>query len=95
MIFRLNLQRFTEEGTAAAEPAAVSAETATAAESAAESPTINEGDTLPNGQVASSQVAAAMNRQMQKHPELRKVYGQGRPQAAAQSAGAPASQESA
>lgn len=83
MKYQLNLQRFTEEGTAAAEPAAVSAETATAAESAAGDPSsINAGDTLSNGQAASAQVAAAMNRQMQKHPELRKVYGQNRQQGA-------------
>ncbi len=84
MKYQLNLQRFTEEGTAqAAEPAAVSAETAPAAETAAE-PMINAGDTLPNGQAASAQVAAAMNRQMKRHPELRKVYGQSQPQKPAQ-----------
>ena len=81
---RLNLQMFAEEGAAeaAAAPAAEAA-TATAAESTAEPVTINAGDTLPNGEAATSQVAAAMNRQMQRHPELRKVYGQ-RPAAAAQ-----------
>ena len=76
MIIKLNLQQFAEEETAAAAPEPASAETATAAESAPENVTINAGDTLEDGQVVSSQVAAAMNRQMARHPELRQVYGQ-------------------
>lgn len=80
MNYWLNLQRFTEEGAAAAEPAAVSADTAPAAEGTGEGPAISAGDTLPNGQTVSTQVAAAINKQMQRHPELRKVYGQNRPQ---------------
>ena len=75
MIFKLNLQRFAEEGAAAA-PEAASAETAPAAESAVENVTVTAGDTLADGQTVSSQVAAEMNRQMAKHPELKKVYGQ-------------------
>ncbi len=78
--FTLDLQRFAEEGTETAAPTEATAETAPAAEIAPD-PSINEGDTLPNGEVASRQVAAAMNRQMKRHPELRKVYGQNQTQA--------------
>ena len=76
MDYELNLQRFAEEGTGAATPDAAGAETAPAAESTTENITVNAGDSLPDGQVVSSQVAAEMNRQMAKHPELRKAYGQ-------------------
>jgi len=75
MDFKLNLQMFAEEGPAA-ESGPAGAETASAAGGAAERPVISQGDTLPGGGVASAQVAAAMNRQMERHPELRKVYGQ-------------------
>lgn len=85
MIDMLNLQRFAEDGAETAAPETAAAETATAAEAAPE-PQINEGDTLPNGQRASRQVAAAMNRQIRRHPELRAVYGQGRAQEQAQEA---------
>ena len=75
MDFKLNLQRFAEGEGGEAAPAA-GAETATAAETSA-APAVNVGTQLPNGQtVQSPQVAAAMNRQMKKHPELRQVYGQ-------------------
>lgn len=74
MEFKLNLQMFgEEEGAAATAPA--TAETATAAENGTEF-TVNAGDTLPDGQQVSSQVAAAMNKQMARHPELKQVYGQ-------------------
>lgn len=74
MEFKLNLQMFgEEEGTAATAPA--TAETATAAENGTDF-TVNAGDTLPDGQPVSSQVAAAMNKQMARHPELKQVYGQ-------------------
>lgn len=74
MKFKLNLQMFgEEEGAAATAPA--TAETATAAENGTEF-TVNAGDTLPDGQPVSSQVAAAMNKQMARHPELKQVYGQ-------------------
>lgn len=76
MEFELNLQRFAEEGTGAAIPDAAGAETAPAAESTTGDFTVNAGDSLANGQVVSSQVAAEMNRQMARHPELRKAYGQ-------------------
>ena len=76
MDYQLNLQMFAEEGTGSAEPATAGAETAPAAESTTENFTVSEGDSLANGQVVSSQVAAEMNRQMAKHPELRKAYGQ-------------------
>ena len=65
--------------TTAAAPAA--ADTGTAAESGAP---LNAGDQLANGtQVPNARVAAALNRQMQRHPELRKVYNQGKPEAPA------------
>lgn len=89
MEYKLNLQMFAEEGTAPAEAAgtdAGGAEAAGAAETA-DTPVISAGDTLPGGGKASAQVAAAMNRQMQRHPELRKVYGRtGAAKAAAQPA---------
>ena len=84
MKFWLNLQRFTEmEGAAeAAAPEAAGAETA-AAESAPAEPSFNPGDTLADGtKVQNAQVAAALKRQISRHPELRGVYGQNqRPQA--------------
>lgn len=91
MDFKLNLQRFAEGEGAEAAPAAA-AETAPAAETSTTEPTISVGTRLPNGQkVQSTQVAAAMNRQMKKHPELRQVYGQnqnaGQPRANQQPAG--------
>ena len=74
MIIKLNLQMFAEDG-APASPAATEgggAETA-----AAGSTGFAAGDSLPDGQnVQSAQVAAELNRQMKRHPELRKVYGQ-------------------
>ena len=95
MKYRLNLQMFAEEnGAAAVEPAG--AETATAAEGTAEPVAVSAGDELGDGQVVSSQVAAEMNKQMARHPELQKVYGQavkrkGQPaQAAPAEASAPA-----
>ena len=78
--FKLDLQLFAgEEGAAGAETAA--AETATAAEQAApETAPVQAGDTLPDGtQVQNARVAAALDKQMQRHPELRQVYGKGRP----------------
>lgn len=83
MRFKLDLQRFTETGAAAetAAPEAAGAETATAAESAPAEPNIHAGDTLPDGtRVQSAQVAAALQKQMKRHPELRGVYGQNRTQ---------------
>lgn len=81
MIRKLNLQMFAEEAGAPAGPAegaAAGAETATA-ESSAE-PQIQAGETLPDGTaVQSARVAAAMNRQMKRHPNLRQVYGQAQP----------------
>ena len=81
MEYKLNLQRFAEEGTESAAPEAASAETAAAAVETAD---FQAGEKLAEGTVVSSQVAAEMNRQMAKHPELRKVYGQARTRAAAQ-----------
>lgn len=88
MEYELNLQYFAEGGggeggDAGAGAEAAATETAPAAENAER--TIQAGDILPNGQKASAQVAAAMNRQMKRNPELRKVYGQ-TPKAEAQQA---------
>ena len=76
MKYKLNLQEFAEGEEVAAGTAEASAETATAAEGTTEPVTVNAGDTLADGQVVSPQVAAAMNKQMERHPELKKVYGQ-------------------
>lgn len=77
MKYWLNLQQFADEGEGAAIPETAGAETATAAESTAEPINVNAGDQLADGTAVSSQVAAEMNRQMAKHPELRQAYGQG------------------
>jgi len=81
--YAMNLQLFAEDGAAAA-PAGGGAETGTAAETVTGgAEEIRVGDTLGDGsQVTDARVAAALNRQMNRHPELRKVYGQGRQQAA-------------
>ena len=73
--FAMDLQLFAEEGAAAG--AATGGEiTGTAAGNETEAPAeISAGQELSNGQQVSPQVAAAMNRQMKRHPELRKVYG--------------------
>ena len=73
MILKLNLQQFAEDGEI---PAAADAATATAAEST-EPVQVSAGDELADGTVVTSQVAAEMQRQMAKHPELRQTYGQG------------------
>ena len=95
MNLKLNLQRFAEEGTGTAAPEPAAAETAPAAESTTEDFRISAGETLADGQVVSSQVAAEMNKQMARHPELRKVYGQGRKQAAQQAPAEPAGAQTA
>ena len=71
----LNLQMFGDGGDGGAAGAGADGGTAQAAEST-QAAEIRAGDTLPTGQQASRQVAAAMNRQMKRNPELRKVYGQ-------------------
>ena len=82
----MDLQWFSEEGAAAA--AAPEAQATGGSEQAAvtgteEAATFRAGDTLPDGQkVPSARVAAELERQMKRHPELRKVYGQGGQQAA-------------
>ena len=95
MIIKLNLQQFAEEGAAAAPEsagaetaeAAVSTEPAMPAAQGAET-AVNAGDQLPDGTtVKSAQVAAALQKQMKRHPELRQVYGKGQPAPAAQAAG--------
>ena len=74
MILKLNLQQFAEDGE---EIPAADAATATAAESTEAPVNVSAGDELADGTAVSSQVAAEMNRQMAKHPELRQTYGQG------------------
>jgi hypothetical protein len=75
MKFLLNLQMFADGGDGGAAGAGADGGTAQAAENT-QATEIKAGDTLPTGQQASRQVAAAMNRQMKRNPELRKVYGQ-------------------
>jgi len=78
----LNLQYFAGEEAAAAPAEGAGNSTA---EAGAAGP-IQAGDSLPDGtQITSPRVAAAMERQMKRHPELRQVYGRGQkaPQAAA------------
>lgn len=77
----LDLQWFTEVtggGEAAAAPAAetgAGSETAAVTNATKQTAPVQAGDTLPNGQkVASAKVAAELERQMKRHPELRKVY---------------------
>ena len=86
----MDLQFFADEGgAAAAAPEAVGGGGTEAAVSTEAGP-IQAGDTLPNGQqVQSAQVAAELERQMKRHPELRQVYGQ-KPQAQAKPAAAQA-----
>ena len=76
---KMDLQLFAEggEGGGAAEAAAPASGAAGAEPSAAGTAPISAGDTLGNGQqVQNAQVAAELNRQMKRHPELRQVYGQ-------------------
>lgn len=78
---KMDLQLFAEgaEGSGTVGNAAAPA-AAPAADPAAGTAPIAAGDTLGNGQqVQSAQVAAELNRQMKRHPELKKVYAQ-RPQ---------------
>lgn len=77
-----DLQYFTEAPAAAAAAPEGGAESAgteqTAVEGTNESVPMKVGDTLPDGtKVPSARVAAELERQMKRHPELRKVYGQG------------------
>ena len=87
----MNLQLFAEEAPGVATEAA-GADAGTAAE-------IGQADVTPGGQLAdgtqvqSAQVAAALNRQMKRHPELRKVYGQPNAQQAAQQAAQPVAEQ--
>ena len=78
MKYMLKLQRFAEEGTGSAAPEAAGAETAAAGETTED---FQAGETLADGSIVSKQVAAAMNQQMAKHPELREVYGKARTRA--------------
>ena len=95
MEFKLNLQMFAEQ---AAAPAAGGAEGApagggaeTAAAETVTATQANVGDTLADGsRVTDARVAAALNKQMRKHPELRAVYGQTEQQPAEMATEAPA-----
>lgn len=94
----MDLQFFAEEGAAAAAGAPESgggtADPGMAAETQVPEGPIGVGDTLADGQkVQSAQVAAELERQMKRHPNLRNVYrGKG---AAATAAAAPAAPEPA
>lgn len=93
----MDLQFFADESGAAAAAPEAGGEIAAASEQTAvtgteESGPIRAGDTLPDGtKVPSARVAAELERQMKRHPELRKVYGQGgaQKQAAQPAAGQP------
>ena len=80
---KMDLQLFAEGGEGGAVESTAATATAPAAESSAAGTgpaSFQQGDTLGDGrQVQGAQVAAELNRQMKRHPELRKVYGQ-RPQ---------------
>ena len=87
----MNLQMFADGENAGAAEAAPAVPEGGGAEiqAAGTGSAIRAGDTLADGrQVQGAQVAAELNRQMRKHPELRKVYGQ-RPAAAQQQAQSP------
>ena len=75
---KMDLQLFAEGGEGGAVETVGAGATGGGAESsAAGAATFNTGDTLGNGQqVQNAQVAAELNRQMRRHPELRQVYGQ-------------------
>ena len=69
----INPQLFAEDGAGEA-PMGGGAETGTAAETGTEAQNLNVGDTLADGsQVQDPQVAAAMNKRMRQHPELREA----------------------
>ena len=74
-----NLQMYAEEAggaSAAAEPAAAPAESTAAVNELAE--VVNAGDTLGDGTtVPSARVAAALQKQMARHPNLKQVYKNG------------------
>lgn len=80
-MIKLKLQMFAEGEGGGAAPAADTGTAGGGAETAAAEPAqsaaVGVGDTLADGsKVTDARVAAALNRQMKKHPELRKVYGQ-------------------
>ena len=83
-------QLFAEDGGAAA-PAGGGAEATPAAGTEAAAGPVRVGDTLADGTtVEDARVAAALTRQMNRHPEMRKVYGQTGAQPAGKQAGQPA-----
>ena len=77
---KMDLQLFAEGGEGGATGSAPAPAAPAAAESSAAGigpASFQQGDTLGDGrQVQNAQVAAELNRQMKRHPELRKVYGQ-------------------
>lgn len=76
-MFKLRLQMFAEDGSATA-PETAAAETATGAAETTPGP-VTAGDQLADGTtVKNAQVAAALEKQMKRHPNLRAVYGQNR-----------------
>lgn len=73
----MNLHFFGEEGAGAPAAAAEGGSSAKTADTAGTGP-IQQGDTLRDGtKVPSQRVAAAMEKQMQRHPELRQQYSKG------------------
>jgi len=91
MIFKLNLQQFAGEEaaavteTAGAETAGAAGATSVTPAAQSAEPVMAAGDSLPDGTtVKNAQVAAALEKQMKRHPELRNVYGKGQPNTAQQ-----------
>ena len=84
---KLDLQMFAGEGEEAAAPEPAAAESTAAEDIQPETP-VMQGDTLGDGtKIPSARVAAALEKQMRKHPELRDVYGKpAQPAAEAQAA---------
>lgn len=73
----MNLHFFGEEGAGAPAAAAEGGSSAQTADMGGTAP-IRQGDTLRDGTTVPSQrVAAAMEKQMQRHPELRQQYSKG------------------
>ncbi len=92
---KMFLQMFAGEEGAAAEPAGGGAETVAAENNAATGGDFTVGQTMADGtQVVNAKVAAALNRQMKRHPEMRQAYAQGqRPQVQRQPVQTPAPAE--
>ena len=71
----INPQLFADEGAAGEMAGGGGIDTGTAAETGTLAESVNVGDTLSDGsQVQDPQVAAAMNKRLKQHPELRQAF---------------------